>query len=201
MGGYKLQGMGLGTCAACHQRAEVHQHPVTGDFVCENHLKWNRCQNCNQYGDLKQDPNDQRMVCPACITPMGLEQHRPTGILPTEFQRVAVNTERRQKLLDFIATNATEAWITGFTQQRLAALRLRMLDHGQWIQEIEQEPNERVLLRMATQLGYREGPVALIGPEPRPEIIPAAKKGTKNGKRGKRARRSADPHIPGPDDS
>ena len=113
-------------------------------------------------------------------------------------------SDRRQGLLDFIVTNASPAWIEKFVKQKLIEIERRLVNENKWIEELEQEPNERVLLRTASELGYSavKSPTPVVQSKVEIELPPPVGKRTgRKGQHGKPAKRAGDPHTPRPEDS
>ena len=57
---------------------------------------------------------------------------------------------RREEILDFIITTATSNWVEDFVNKYAEALK----KNYSWIQILQNEPNDLVLLRLASELGY-----------------------------------------------
>jgi hypothetical protein len=136
----------LGTCFNCRQRAEVHEG------------------------------SDGLAYCEDCLVMLGKDQEtakRITNLPPQDFpkDKITVRQEvhipkpnsdsKRNELIDWIVSNANSAWIDKFLQSTK--------ENYAWVSLIEQEPNERILLRYATELGYS----ANVGKAARPDVFPS----------------------------
>lgn len=121
-------GMIRGKCAGCLQMNELHEG-VDGKGYCEDCLVTS-----------KQDP---------------LMAGRGSNLPPpieTSFQqeRPVEQPDKRHELLDFIITHAKDTWIDKF----LDDYKQQLKDSYGWVKLIEGTNNDRVLLRMARELGY-----------------------------------------------
>lgn len=118
------------------------------------------CNGCgNRFEDsaLRRD-REQRLVCEECVAQAAAPKKPnaatkvtppPPPASPSSPERpiYIVETERRVDLLDYIVTHADQNFIQNL-------VRVRIVESAKWIEILESEPNERVLLRLATELGY-----------------------------------------------
>jgi hypothetical protein len=128
----------LGTCSNCRQRAEVHEG-TDGLAYCEDCLVMlgKNSETAQKLHSLSSasNPNVQSSQDRTIV--------RQEVILPKKSNP----DNRRDELIDYIVSNADSNWIDKFL--------LSCKENYAWVSLIEQEPNERILLRYADELGYQ----------------------------------------------
>ena len=130
----------LGICSNCRQRAEVHEG-IDKLAYCEDCLVMlgKDSETAQKLRSLpsNQNPNVQPSQDRTIV--------RQEVILPKK----SVSESKRDELIDYIVSNADSNWIDKFL--------LSCKENYAWVSLIEQEPNERILLRYANELGYDTG--------------------------------------------
>lgn len=137
--------MKLGICKNCRQRAELHED-VDGSWVCEDDLLKN---------SSRKQVLDRAMKARPLSGVEGGEFAPATRFpVPDNGQRMAPQSQkpRREVLLDYVVSHAKADWIEDFVTSHKERLRR---DFG-WVKLLEAEQNERILFRIATELGYAE---------------------------------------------
>lgn len=118
----------LGICSNCHQRSEVHEGS-DGRAYCEDCLVM---LGKDKESQISQNQQDKISIRQEVLVPK------------TPFQE-----NKRNELIDWIVSHADNNWIDKFLQSTK--------QNYAWVSLIEQEQNERVLLRLAVELGYPKG--------------------------------------------
>ena len=119
------------------------------------------CPGCgNRYEDsaLRRD-GEKRLVCEECIenarTPKPNAAIKVTPPPPPASSSSPERPSRRDELLDFIVTTASDEFIKHFVV-------MKVVESAKWVEILEAETNERVLLRLATELGYGRPETAYV---------------------------------------
>lgn len=128
------------------------------------------CNNCSQRAELHED-HDGRWVCENCLM-----SPKSSGI-PTHTPSVS---SRKNEVIDFIVATASEEWIEIYAKTKVEEYATQLQKPGAWIGLLEAEPNERMLLRMAAQLGYK------VQVQVKKEVNPGMGKGKKGKPRPKK---------------
>ena len=115
------------------------------------------CLRCKQSNELHEG-KDGRWYCEDCLVrvkqePERTEQPKPEQEAPQTpyIGKEPAPDSKAKQYLDYIVTEANEAWIRAYLWKSLG-------DNCKWVELLEKERNERVLLRMATELGYGAPP-------------------------------------------
>ena len=109
-------------------------------------------------------------------------QPEQAGRTHSSVNRGAVGPPRRDLLLDYIVTHATDGLIDSIYAVHMTSLKANTA----WIEMLEAESNERKLLRIAVSLGFDERQARRRKPGPA--------RGSKRAPRSKPAK-PADPHA------
>ncbi len=109
-----------------------------------------RCRSCHNTAELNQDA-----FCGDCATDFHTMVNPPVEGAQLDVVKVPgapqpPKTDLKATLLDYIITNATPSFIEEIYQEKLKEHKREL----RWIEWMEQEPNERKLMRIATELGY-----------------------------------------------
>ena len=123
------------------------------------------CASCNQISELHED-YDHRAVCENCL--LGKKQQTPEPRRQLEL-RIQQSSGNRDKLIDFIVQNASQEWVADFIETELSRYRDELNREMKWVHLLEKQENTRVLLRMASLIGYTEPEPVVAKPVPAAE--------------------------------
>lgn len=132
------------------------------------------CQSCGNRNELHEDV-DGKWVCEACKMSGTALGRKVQGAQESQQiqQEQTYRPSQKVILLDFIVTHAEDKWIDNFIAQFLKRKYDALLQEKRWIELLEEEKNERVLLRIASEMGFNK-------PVPKPPTPPPPPVGKAN---------------------
>ena len=114
------------------------------------------CSRCHQKAEMHEG-KDGNAYCEDCLVRSKqdpLQRNATITSNSTPITTSSAPSDNRQKLLDYIISTASPDWIDTFLENYKKQLK----DNLGWIPILEQTQNDRILLRLAIELGYGAEP-------------------------------------------